>query len=342
MTQHNSNAAPHLPQGAPTPEPTESLLERAIKAFEGGGLRPEAKAPVAPVAPAPVQAAPVAPAPVQAAPAPVEPAPQVAPVQAAPAQPAPAQPEAAPSQPAPGRFCRVDRHRIREAGLIVPEAGITGQMEEFRIIKRQLLVQADNLRRAGGGAAAQRVLVTSALPGEGKSFCAANLALSIAAEKDCDVLLVDFDSAKNTVLSSLGLPNGPGLIDAIADPTLDIRTCVIATDVAGLSVLPGGRTTSHDNEYMASARASQVLDQLTEGNPRRIVVLDSPPTLAASLPVELAKLVGQAVVVVAADATNQSAIEDAVSLLSGCPNLQLLLNGVQFSPSGRRYGTYYR
>lgn len=334
MTQHNSNAAPQHPQGQQSqnqvgPEPTESLLERAIKAFESGGLRPEAKAPVAqPVAPAPVQAAPVQAAPVQAAPV-VEPAP------------APAAPVHAETVPQ-GRFCRVDRHRVRDAGLIVPEAGITGQMEEFRIIKRQLLVQADNLRRAGGGAAAQRVLVTSALPGEGKSFCAANLALSIAAEKDCDVLLVDFDSAKNTVLSSLGLPNGPGLIDAIADPTLDIRSCVISTDVAGLSVLPGGRATSHDNEYMASARASEVLDQLTEGNPRRIVVLDSPPTLAASLPVELAKLVGQTVVVVAADSTNQSAIEDAVSLLSGCPNLQLLLNGVQFSPSGRRYGTYYR
>lgn len=330
MTQPNSNAAPHLPQGSPNPEPTESLLERAIKAFESGGLRPEAKAPVAPVAPV-AQPAPVAP--VQAAP--VEPVPVQAPSAA---RPAPAQPEVVPQ----GRFCRVDRHRIRDAGLIVPESGITGQMEEFRIIKRQLLVQADNLRRSGGGAAAQRVLVTSALPGEGKSFCAANLALSIAAEKDCDVLLVDFDSAKNTVLSSLGLPNGPGLIDAIADPTLDIRSCVIATDVAGLSVLPGGRATSQDNEYMASARAGEVLDQLTEGNPRRIVVFDSPPTLAASLPVELAKLVGQTVVVVAADATNQSAIEDAVSLLSGCPNLQLLLNGVQFSPSGRRYGTYYR
>jgi Mrp family chromosome partitioning ATPase len=328
MTQHNANAAPQVPQGNPNPEPTESLLERAIKAFESGGLRPDAQpAPVAqPAASAPVQ-------PVQAAPVA-----QPAPVEPAPVQAAPAQSEVAPQ----GRFCRVDRHRVREAGLIVPEAGITGQLEEFRIIKRQLLVQADNLRRAGGGSAAQRLLVTSALPGEGKSFCAANLALSIAAEKDCDVLLVDFDSAKNTVLSSLGLPNGPGLIDAIADPTLDIRSCVIATDVAGLSVLPGGRATSHDNEYMASARATEVLDQLTEGNPRRIVVLDSPPTLAASLPVELAKLVGQVVVVVAADSTNQSAIEDAVSLLSGCPNLQLLLNGVQFSPSGRRYGTYYR
>ena len=359
MTQHKRNPEA---QPAPAQPQTDSLLERAIRAFEAGGLRPDPKdvagsmprpaemlappaAPQAP-APAPVAQAPAAPvyvppveAPVYQAPAPqaYQPAPQVQqPVYQQPAQPAPQQ--AAPQ----GRFCRVDRHRVRQAGLIVPDGGITGQLEEFRIIKRQLLVQADNLRRNGGGAVAQRVLVTSALPGEGKSTCAANLALSIAAEKDCDVLLVDFDSAKNTVLNSLGLPNGPGLIDAIADPTLDVRSCVIATDMPGLSVLPGGRSTSHDNEYMASARASQVLDQLTEDAPRRIVVFDSPPTLAASLPVELAKLVGQVVMVVAADSTNQSAIEDAVQLLSGCANLQLLLNGVQFSPSGRRYGTYYR
>lgn len=338
MTQQKRNTVP-------SETPTDSLLERAIKAFESGGLRPDPK-DVAGSMPRPAEMlAPQAPAP--AAPVAYELPPQAQMPQPAPQAYAPA-PQPQVQQPAPqaaapqGRYCRVDRHSVRNAGLIVPDGGITGQLEEFRIIKRQLLVQADNLRRNGGGMVAQRVLVTSALPGEGKSFTAANLALSIAAEKDCDVLLVDFDSAKNSVLNGLGLPNGPGLIDAIADPSLDVRSCVITTDMPGLSVLPGGRSTSHDNEYMASARATQVLDQLTEGNPRRIVLFDSPPTLAASLPVELAKLVGQSVLVVAADSTNQSAIEDAVSLLSGCPNLQLLLNGVQFSPSGRRYGTYYR
>jgi len=331
MTQHKRNTVP-------SETPTDSLLERAIKAFESGGLRPDPK-DVAGSMPRPAEMlAPQAPAPAAPAPAPegYVPAPQPQVQQHAPQAPAP---QAAVPQ---GRYCRIDRQSVRNAGLIVPDGGITGQLEEFRIIKRQLLVQADNLRRNGGGNVAQRVLVTSALPGEGKSFTAANLALSIAAEKDCDVLLVDFDSAKNSVLNGLGLPNGPGLIDAIADPSFDVRSCVITTDMPGLTVLPGGRSTSHDNEYMASARASLVLDQLAEGNPRRIVLFDSPPTLAASLPVELAKLVGQTVLVVAADSTNKSAIEDAVQLLSGCPNLQLLLNGVQFSPSGRRYGTYYR
>jgi hypothetical protein len=84
-----------------------------------------------------------------------------------------------------------------------------------------------------------------------------------------------------------------------------------------------------------------VLDRLTEGAPHRMVIFDSPPALAASPAAELAKYVGQALVVARADRTGQSALEDAIALLSGCPNIQLLLNAVQFSPSGRRFGSYY-
>ena len=351
--------------------PEGSLIERAIRAFESGAMQrpatpaspadvaatmarpadilmPQQPAPEA-SAPAPAPAAQVAqPAPVAQAPAPQPAAvPQAyAPAPAPTPQPsAPVHLEAIPAPEAPvfkGRSFRVDRTRLRAAGLISPDEAVTGQSEEFRIIKRQLLQHADDMRRRGGGGAAQRVLVTSALPNEGKSFCSANLALSIAAEHDHDVLLIDFDNAKNSVLGWLGLPNGPGLMDALADPSIDVRDCVVNTDVAGLTILPGGRTTTADNEYVASDRANAVLDRLTEGAPRRLVIIDSPPTLAASLPVEVAKLVGQVVFVVRADQTAHGSIEDAVQLLAGCPNIQLLLNATQFSPSGRRYGSYYK
>lgn len=360
MTQH---------QRKPAEAPEGSLIERAIRAFESGNLA----RPANPANPAEVAAQMARPADIlmpqteAAQPAPVAAAPAVAQPVAAPVQPAPAQPVAYAPEPAPvakpvevqhfapvpapevapvpsykGRAYRIDRQRLRQAGLITPEDGVTGQLEEFRIIKRKLLQQADEMRRRGGGGASQRVLVTSALPNEGKSFCTANLALSIAAERDNDVLLVDFDNAKNSVLGWLGIPNGPGLMDALADPSIDVRDCVVTTDMPGLSVLPGGRPTLSDNEYVASDRASQVLDLLTEGSPRRLVIIDSPPTLAASLPVEKAKLVGQVVFVVRADRTAQRSIEDAVQLLSGCPNIQLLLNATQYSPSGRRYGSYYK
>lgn len=235
----------------------------------------------------------------------------------------------------------IDRDLLREQGMIQPEGGVSGLLEEFRIIKRHLLLQARELARAGMGTSAQRILVCSPLPGEGKTYTSVNLALSIAAEKESEVLLVDADFAKPSVLSSLGLPGGKGLMDALTDPSVDVANCVIGTDIAGLWVLPAGSMTNSDTEYLASSRTREVLDRLVQGAPNRIVIFDSPPALAASPAAELAKYAGQAVLVARCDRTGKGSLEDAVSLLSACPNIQLLLNGVHFSPSGRRFGSYY-
>lgn len=255
-----------------------------------------------------------------------------------------AEPEASPTAQDvrfKGAHHPVDREKLREGGLIVPEGSVTTLLEEFRIVKRHLLVQAADLRRQKAGAAAQRILISSPHPGEGKTYCALNLALSIAAEKESEVLLVDADFAKPSILSMLGLPGGPGLMDALMDDSVDVRDCVLGTDIPGLWVLPAGDASNNDSEYLASSRTSRVLDRLTEGAPHRIVIFDSPPALAASPAAELAKYVGQAVVIVRADRTGQGALDDAISLLDACPNVQLLLNAAQFSPSGRRFGTYY-
>ena len=240
-----------------------------------------------------------------------------------------------------GEHHPINRQHLREQGLIVPESTVTTVLEEFRIVKRQLLFNADQLAQQGMDLAAQRVLICSPHPGDGKSFTAVNLALAIAAEKDSEVLLVDADFAKPSVLSMLGLPGGRGLMDALSDPEVDAADCVVGTDVPGLWVLPAGSATSSDTEYLASVRTRVVLDRLIQGAPNRFVIFDSPPVLAASPAAELAKYVGQAVVVARADKTGQGSLEDAISLLSGCPNIQLLLNAVHFSPSGRRFGSYY-
>jgi len=259
------------------------------------------------------------------------------------AEPVQATPTAAPARaPAFRGPCHVvDRDLLREQGMIVPEGMVTALLEEFRIVKRQVLAQAADLRRMGGGDAASRVLICSPHPGEGKTFCAVNLALAMSSEKEVDVVLVDADFAKPSILSVLGIPGGKGLMDALIDPAIDVLDCVIGTDVPGLWVLPAGNATNADSEYLNSSRTRSVLDRLSEGAPNRIVVFDSPPALAASPAAVLAKYVGQALVVARADRTGQRALEDAISLLSACPNIQLLLNAVNFSPSGRRFGTYY-
>lgn len=313
----------------PLPGESGSLIERAVESFGWNQFTP----PPVPAAPEPTpQSADPAPAAATAEP------------ESAPAVLEPAQIIEAAPNPA-GIAHPIDREHLRRQGFIVPEGNVTATLEEFRIVKRQLLLQAADLQRQGAGGPragwAQRVLICSPHPGEGKTYCAVNLALSIAAEKESEVLLVDADFAKPSVLSALGLPGGRGLMDALADPALDVADLVLATDVPGLKVLPAGEATNRDSEYLASSRTAAVLDRLTQGASHRMVIFDSPPALAASPAAELAKHVGQALVICRADRTGQQSLEDAISLLSGCPNIQLLLNATDFSPSGRRFGAYY-
>ncbi|MGK2911945.1 MAG: exopolysaccharide biosynthesis protein [Sphingobium sp.] len=235
----------------------------------------------------------------------------------------------------------VDRDALETAGFVLPDGPVTGISEEFRIVKRQLLIGA----RGGNGEDAlprgNRILICSAHPGEGKTFCAVNLALSMAAEKDIEVLLIDGDFAKPSIVSTLGLPDGPGFMDVLADPTLSIEDCVVRTEFPALAVLPAGSRTNNDTEYLASERTAHLLDALTAGNPNRILLFDSPPLLAASPAAVLAGQVGQALMIVRADQTSENALRDAANLLKACAHVQLLLNGVKFSASGRRFGNYY-
>jgi protein-tyrosine kinase len=325
-------------------KPPASLLERASAKYDfGAALRGGSNAPL-PVPepahqPAPV-AAPVA-DPVPAAPVvaatPVAAAAVAAPVASTQFRTAPA----APAPPQGERFAKIDRARLRASNMIDPDGPVTGLSEEFRIVKRQLLLAA----RGGKGLdpidRGERILICSAHPNEGKTFCAINLALSMASEKDNRVLLVDADFAKPSVLARLGIASSPGLMDALANPDVDVEDYVIATDVPNLSILPAGAQTNQDTEYLAASRAEAVLNKLTEHDPARIVIFDSPPALAASPASVLALQVGQTVVVVHADVTTDSALRDALSLLSGCEHIQLMLNKTKFSPTGRKFGSYY-
>ena len=246
-----------------------------------------------------------------------------------------------PAPPFTGERHPIDREHLRAAGFIVPGDPVSALLEEFRLVKRQIMLVAAESRAGIGPRHGERILIASAHTGEGKTWCAVNLALAIAAEKDNEVLLVDADFAKPSVLSTLGLPGGLGLMDALADPELAVEDCVLGTDVAGLYVLPAGRTTNSDTEFLAANRAAQVFERLSEQAPNRLIIFDSPPVLAASPAAELASIVGQTVVVVRAERTGEAALHDTISLLAGCEDIKLLLNGVQFSPTGRRFGSYY-
>ncbi|MET3709427.1 exopolysaccharide/PEP-CTERM locus tyrosine autokinase [Sphingomonas trueperi] len=255
------------------------------------------------------------------------------PVEEAQARPQPA----SPAQDRP--MVPIDRNRLAAAGMLVPGGPITPLAEEFRMVKRQLLLTARGV--AGVDAdRARMILVCSAQPDEGKTFCAINLALSMAAEKDVEILLVDADFAKPDVSKRLGMGEGPGLLDAL-DGQIDVEACIVDTDVPQLAILPAGTRSVSDTELLASDGARAMLDRLAAANPRRIVIFDSPPALAASPASVLALHVGQTMMVVRADRTSEEDLRAAVAALDGCEHIQLVLNAVSFQPSGRRFGSYY-
>jgi protein-tyrosine kinase len=305
-----------------------SLLERAAEQFR--------YAPTAPVTPQPMPRAAVPPMPAYAPEGPMlrrgttlETAPE---------------PAGAPARREGRRVAPVDRKRLAEGGMIVPGASITSLAEEFRMVKRQLLLTARAVaaaETAKAGDKARMILVCSAQANEGKTFCAINLALSMAAEKDVEILLVDADFAKPDVLERLGIAGGPGLLDVLTGAVADVEECILDTDIPQLSVLPAGTKTNSDTELLASERARALLDGLAAANPRRIVIFDSPPALAASPASVLALHAGQVLLVVRADQTSESDLREAVHMLDGCEHIQLILNSVSFQPGGRRFGTYY-
>jgi exopolysaccharide/PEP-CTERM locus tyrosine autokinase len=307
-----------------------SLLERAAALY---GLEvPTARASAPGAAPRPELAPEPASQP-QSRPEPrPEPEALVRPQQAPRPQPTP---RPLPSQ----RLAAVDRARLRKQGLLDPDAPAGALAEEFRIVKRQLLATAalpgipEEKRRIA--------LICSAQPDEGKTFCALNLALSLAGEQDVEVLLIDGDFGKPEILPMLGVEPQAGFVDAIADPALDPEALIVRTDVGALSLLGAGRQVNNVTELLASERTREVLARLAGANPKRILIFDSPPALAASSASVLASHAGQTVMVVRADQTAEADLREALDLLAPCPHVSLLLNGAGFAASGRRFGSYY-
>jgi protein-tyrosine kinase len=299
--------------------PTGSLIERAAEIYD---FKAAIKAPV--VAPLLIEPSAPALAATQSAP--------VAPVRQGQTNSAPAY---------AGAQVAVDRHHLRENGFIVPDAAPGSLAEEFRIVKRQLLLNASGAASGKPLERGRMILVCSAQPNDGKTFCAVNLALSLASERDTDVLLVDADVAKPEILSTLGIEGGAGLMDALEDPSIDVESLIIRTDIPKLSVLAAGRQANNDTEMLASARTKQVLDGLANNHPNRIIIFDSAPALAASPASVLALNVGQVMMVVRADRTTESELRDALALVDGCPNISLLLNGSSYFGGNHSFGSYY-
>jgi protein-tyrosine kinase len=256
-------------------------------------------------------------------------------VHAIPAAPAAAAAHAFNEQPAAPkvstRRVELDLARMRELGMVTAAGGRTSLLEDFRIIKRPLLQRAFG-ERAQGEKPGNLIMVTSSLPGEGKTYTAINLAMSIAMELDHTVLLVDADVARPSVLRTLGLPPQRGLMDILVDDKLDMGDVMLRTNVDTLSILPAGTNTPRATELLASSTMSNLVNEIANRYPDRIVIFDSPPLLLTSESRVLASHMGQIVMVVEAQTTTQHAVKEALSQLEGFNNVNLIYNKTRDLP----------
>jgi protein-tyrosine kinase len=229
--------------------------------------------------------------------------------------------------------------KLRQLGMITPDGERTQIAEEFRLIKRPLIKNAFN-QDAGPINNGNLIMVTSAIAGEGKTFCAANLAMSIAMELDHTVLLVDADVARPALPDYLGLETGRGLLDVLLDDKLDLADVLIRTNVEKLSILQAGSRHKRATELLASQAMSDLLREIARRYPDRIVIFDSPPLLLTSEARVLASQMGQIVLVVAAESTTQQAIKEALRQIETCDVVNLIYNKARTFAGGEYYGYY--
>jgi receptor protein-tyrosine kinase len=237
-----------------------------------------------------------------------------------------AHPPQAASDPEAVGPVRIHLEALRARGMVVPSGTPTPTAHEFRIIKRPLLANAFGRNGQPAARNGKRIMVTSAFPGEGKSFCAVNLALSIAAERDHGVILVDADVARPSIPRELGFDAEAGLMDWLIDGAPDLSRLVLPTNVDTLSILPAGRRHEQATELLASEAMGRLLGQLTERYPDRIIIFDSPPLLVTTEARVLASYMGQIVMVVEAGKTPRDAVAQALSTIESNEIIGLILN----------------
>jgi protein-tyrosine kinase len=234
----------------------------------------------------------------------------------------------------------VDIAQLANAGYLVPGSPRSTLADEFRGIKQPVLKNARS-DPAAPIRLGNLIMVTSALPGEGKTFCALNLALSIASEVDSSVLLVDADVVRPAVLERLGLSGSyKGLLDLLTDPTLDLSEVILKTNVPKLSVLPAGTPRINSTELLGSNSMEELLADISSRYADRIVIFDAPPLLATTESRVLAARMGQILMVVNEAATGRADISQAFAAVQACPIVLSMLNRSSYSSEHQQYGYY--
>jgi protein-tyrosine kinase len=226
---------------------------------------------------------------------------------------------------------------LAEMGMVTPDRPRSAIAEEYRVIKRPVLKNILEAEIANS----RLIMVTSSLPGEGKSFTAINLAISIAMELDHTVLLVDADVSKPSILKIMGLQPERGLMDVLSERNFDLSSSLLKSNIPKLSILPAGMPHERATELLASEAMARLLEDMASRYSDRVIIFDSPPLIPTTEARVLATHMGQIVMVVEAGRTTNGALRQALSTIESCPIKLMMLNKAAGGGPGGYYGYGY-
>jgi len=233
---------------------------------------------------------------------------------------------------------------LQQRGLVTPGSKHSRIREEFRFLKRRILNNAFGVSNKLSNNP-NLVLVSSSRQGEGKTFNAVNLALSIALEQDKTVLLIDADVIRPAVCSTLGIQMQikKGLMNYLLDEVPDISEVIYKTNMPKLSLIPSGSSHHLSNEMLNSEKMVALINELAQRYPDRIVIFDSPPILGVNEAHAMAAHAGQIIIVVQERRTKHNELLSTLSLIPEDKIVNLVLNKTieQGSHGYYGYGYYY-
>ncbi len=210
------------------------------------------------------------------------------------------------------------------------------EAEQFKKLRSNILFPP------GGNQPPKSILVTSAIPGEGKSFITANLAVSIARNIDDHVLLIDCDLRNPTIHSILGYDNVPGLSEYLAKG-VPLSSLLLKTAIDKLTILPGGTPPENPSELLSSEQMSLLIKEVGKKYKDRYILIDSPPANLTAETKAITKHVDGILIVVKYGGTSHKLVEALIKTAEKDKILGVVANRFDFQKTDYyHYAKYHR
>jgi len=203
------------------------------------------------------------------------------------------------------------------------------EAEQFKHLRTNILFPVS-------GKLPRSIMVTSAVPGEGKSFVASNLAVSIAQNIDQHVLLMDCDIRKSTIHTNFGFDDVAGLSEYLSKGT-PLSSLLLKTEINKLTILPGGIPPENPSELVSSNQMSKLLKEVNSRYSNRYIIIDSPPPSLTSETSVIARQVDGILIVVKAGSTSRKLVEELIEMMGEKKIIGVVVNWFNMS-STKYYG----